>query len=345
MNKKILALVLGGTMLATSVLAFAGCSNSHKHSYEISYKLADCDDEGYTIHTCTDCGYTYADEFIAPYGHALRTYYHIEDDEEETAVQTISRAVVPTDSALDDLLKLADELTKALSPEYELLDEYFFGKHVCQHDMCEFCDYVDPTVHPSTTAEEAIKASYLAMISGTEPEFYGGRIVADGSHVKLIISGVVDGSINVTGRVRLEFSDNEYAEKIARLSAECKRFDLVLPDSVTKIGNSAFGNCEKLERVYLPKNLATIGDNVFGGSSLDSVIIPKTLTSIGYGSFNNCRDLKVVYFSGTEDEWKKIDIKSRNDSLINASRYYYSETKPTKAGSYWHYVNEEPTKW
>ena len=87
MNKKIFALVLGGTMLATSILAFAGCDTGHKHNYEIFYQHADCDSKGYTLHTCTDCGYQYADEFTEPLGHSLRTYYHIEEKEEAQAAR------------------------------------------------------------------------------------------------------------------------------------------------------------------------------------------------------------------------------------------------------------------
>ncbi len=34
-----------------------------------------------------------------------------------------------------------------------------------------------------------------------------------------------------------------------------------------------------------------------------------------------------------------------NSNLTSATRYYYSETTPTEAGNYWHYVDGVPTPW
>ena len=55
------------------------------------------------------------------------------------------------------------------------------------------------------------------------------------------------------------------------------------------------------------------------------------------------------YFFRQRD-WEWIDKGVfGNDDLTNAKRYYYSyyysETKPTNTGKYWHYVDGEPTPW
>ena len=49
----------------------------------------------------------------------------------------------------------------------------------------------------------------------------------------------------------------------------------------------------------------------------------------------------------TAEDWAKISIDSYyNSSLTKATRYYYSETRPTNTTyQYWHYVNGVPTKW
>ncbi|MBQ1942354.1 MAG: hypothetical protein II368_01725, partial [Clostridia bacterium] len=62
--------------------------------------------------------------------------------------------------------------------------------------------------------------------------------------------------------------------------------------------------------------------------------------------FYNCTALTAVYYCGTETEWNNIDIKTDNESLINVTRYYYSNTKPTTPGNYWHYdENGNPVVW
>jgi len=42
-----------------------------------------------------------------------------------------------------------------------------------------------------------------------------------------------------------------------------------------------------------------------------------------------------VYYRGTVKEWNKIYIGY--EATTTASLYYYSKTKPTESGNYWHY--------
>ena len=62
-----------------------------------------------------------------------------------------------------------------------------------------------------------------------------------------------------------------------------------IPDSVNSIGNSAFAGCSGLTSVDIPDNVTTIGDLAFNGcSGLTSVDIPDSVISIGYSAFNGC---------------------------------------------------------
>ena len=64
---------------------------------------------------------------------------------------------------------------------------------------------------------------------------------------------------------------------------------LVIPDSVTSIGNSAFNECDSLRSVVIPDGVTSIGDNAFQFcSSLNDIIIPDSVTSIGFGAFSYC---------------------------------------------------------
>ncbi len=75
---------------------------------------------------------------------------------------------------------------------------------------------------------------------------------------------------------------------------------VVIPDSVTKIGDNAFAYCFMLSEV-------TIGNGV---------------THIGENAFYYCDSLTDVYYTGSEEEWENISIGSRNYSLTDATIHY-----------------------
>ena len=65
--------------------------------------------------------------------------------------------------------------------------------------------------------------------------------------------------------------------------------DLIIPNSVTKIGNYAFEYCSNLTSVTIPNSVISIGDEAFYGcNGLTSVTIPNSVTSIGVAAFFNC---------------------------------------------------------
>lgn len=70
---------------------------------------------------------------------------------------------------------------------------------------------------------------------------------------------------------------------------ERSRFvSVTIPGSITRIGDRAFADCDKLESVDLPSNLKTIGKEAFYRcGSLRSVTIPESVTSIGPHAFYN----------------------------------------------------------
>ena len=67
---------------------------------------------------------------------------------------------------------------------------------------------------------------------------------------------------------------------------------LVIPDSVTNIGDYAFAFCRSLTDIVIPDSVTSIGDNAFHFcSSLSNIAISDSVTSIGNNAFSDCRSL------------------------------------------------------
>ncbi len=99
---------------------------------------------------------------------------------------------------------------------------------------------------------------------------------------------------------------------------------LIIPDSVTSIGNYAFNNCRWIE----------------------SAILGNSVTSIGNSAFNGCISLTSVYYKNTADDLLEISIGNNNTYFTNAICYYYVEEEPIESGNYWHYgLNGEIVVW
>ena len=99
------------------------------------------------------------------------------------------------------------------------------------------------------------------------------------------INGYVDGY--------LVYSDNTKTTLLACSAAA--QGEIIIPNSVTSIGDYIFSGCSSLTSVTIPNSVTSIGYEAFRDCcSLTSVSIPNSVTSIGKFAFYNCYNLTSV---------------------------------------------------
>jgi len=69
---------------------------------------------------------------------------------------------------------------------------------------------------------------------------------------------------------------------------------VVIPASVTTIGDGAFSNCQQLASITLHNNITSIGMNAFRRTAITSITLPSGITIINQGLFAECRNLASI---------------------------------------------------
>ena len=136
-----------------------------------------------------------------------------------------------------------------------------------------------------TYAVEIGNAKYLSKIK--IPATYNGKAVTE-----------VGRFCDETGNTILQeiIIPNSVTTIGDRAFYQCSNLTSVtIGNSVTTIGESAFSGCSKLTSVTIPDSVTTIGDWAFWNcSNLTSVTIPDSVTTIGEGVFSGCSNLTSV---------------------------------------------------
>ena len=121
---------------------------------------------------------------------------------------------------------------------------------------------------------------------------------------------------------------------------------ITIENGVVNLGKYAFYNCNQVKEIVIPDSVKNIDSFCFKGcENLKKIIIGSGLRCKGFMLFDGCEKLEAIYVKSTkkevDDNW--MVNYSQEESSFNV--YYYSETKPTESGKFWHLVAGEIVKW
>ena len=152
------------------------------------------------------------------------------------------------------------------------------------------CSGLTSVTIPSSVTSIGVSAFYNSSLTSVT---IGSGVTSIGGYAFAYCSGLTSVQISdIESWCKIAFSDNfsnplYYAHHLYLNGEEIK--DLVIPNSVTTIGDYAFSGCSGLTSITIPCNVTSIGNRTFEScSGLTSITIPNSVTSIGEGTFSDC---------------------------------------------------------
>lgn len=168
-------------------------------------------------------------------------------------------------------------------------------------EICSRCDNLNTVVLPKNLTSIGEYAFENCNISSID---LPASVVSIGE-------GAFMGNVNLTNFNIAEGCALTQIE--ANTFAGCAFTEFAIPETVTYIGDNAFGvvtkdvedvevefACSNLTTINIPAGVTYIGDNAFNGAvNLTGLDLPATLTEIGDYAFYNCRSIERATIPGT----------------------------------------------
>ncbi len=104
-----------------------------------------------------------------------------------------------------------------------------------------------------------------------------------------------------------------------------------IKDNTKVIAEYALMSCDGITAVSIPDTVTDIGSNAFRFcTNIKSVFIPESVVYIGHEAFWYCNAIENIYYTGSQKQWKNIEIDYYNPILEEAQIHYnYVCAKPT----------------
>ena len=197
------------------------------------------------------------------------------------------RTVDDFDETIDDFSLASIALSlKAISMNSTLLDTYGASDRLLFSEN----DYRNPSNSKVISALQGLMCDKDLSTKATEEELkeafvdeWGVKYSKDGRKL-LKAPYELDGTYSIRKGTKI-ICDEAFAD--CKFIGCRSLTSLVIPDSVTNIGDYAFWNCRSLTDIVIPDGVTSIGKCAFEGcSALSSVVIPDSVSCIGFGAFN-----------------------------------------------------------
>lgn len=94
---------------------------------------------------------------------------------------------------------------------------------------------------------------------------------------------------------------------------------VIIQEGIISINKYAFHGCDSLESIVIPKGITEIQEETFFScDNLKIITIPDTVLRIKERAFSWNYNIETINYTGTEEQWKAIDIRDGNTDLTDA---------------------------
>ncbi|MBR5433782.1 MAG: leucine-rich repeat domain-containing protein [Bacteroidales bacterium] len=186
-------------------------------------------------------------------------------------------------------------------PSYVWYQNVRYSVTYIRESAFENCRGLTSVTIPESVTHIEERAFYgctgLTSITIPNSVTYIGKKAFEGVDL-IIYSGNATGAPWGANKICRAFDDNfiyEDAEKTSIYKYIGNGNDVIIPNSVTKIGEHAFDGCSSPTSVTIPESMTSIGKMAFSGfTGLTSITIPESVTTISWHAFDGCRNLTSI---------------------------------------------------
>ena len=189
-----------------------------------------------------------------------------------------------------------------------------------------------------------LRYSLMLFLSSLSLIARGGDFVSNGlvycfgsrSGEVIVVENIIDGLNSYSGVCIIPTTvnydgDNYKVTAISELAfADSHVTDVVIPNTVTEIGEFAFDGCDDLVNVTLPLSLKEIPEGCFSRTNIVNIALPEGLEVIGRAAFEECYQLHTALLPST---LRRIEASAFND-CHNLYEIYCASPIPPKANGW-----------
>ena len=293
--------------------------NATGHNYNATVTAPTAKDQGYTTHTCANCGDSYIDTYVPATG-SLGLAYEVNADGTSctiTGMGTCDDTEIYINEKIDGYTVTA--IKKRAFRECKSIEVFSIPNTVTSIGDSAFEDcwnLVSITIPDSVTnIGKYAFASCYDLSSITIPDSVTNIGKRAFEFCKSLTSVTIGNSVTIIDDYAFW-----YCEALEHIS---------IPDSVTSIGESAFANCKSLIIVTIGNGVTSIGDYAFEYcKELNELTIGNSVKTIGDFAFNRCSrlesisipmsvkdigdfafaylDIEIFNYEGTYSQWNAI---------------------------------------